>query len=151
MVVHRLTIKERQFAKHFAATGDATYSAAKAGYAAPQQSGSNNANNEAVIAESRRINARLLATNVLQLAVTRHEALLRDPLTSGPTLVRAIDLAYKYGLKPAEGEQAKEPHEMTAEELARARDRLLGELAARSKPVLDLAPAGDKPEPDVFD
>ena len=145
----RWTHREKRFVQVYAVTRDSTYSAAVAGYPHPQQAGSRNASNEVILAEARRLTQRQLTTEILPLATARHKALLEDPKCTGQALNRAIELAYKYGLATAEDGQHKEPSEMTAEELERARQQLLGELAQRANPVIEGEIA--QPAPNIFD
>lgn len=146
----KLTPQERTFAKHLGATGDATYAATKAGYSHPGVQGSQVSGRPAVAAEAQRHALAQIQNQVLPLAVSRHIALLTDKKTKGPTLTKAIDLAYKYGLNAENAAKPKEAHEMTAEELALAIDALQRAAADRAKPVIDLeANAGEAAS--VFD
>jgi hypothetical protein len=70
------------------------------------------------------------------LAVDAHLALLRDPRTPAGARGVAIGLAYKYGLGGAD-EYEKEPHEMSAAELAAAIQNLERLKADRARPVIE--------------
>lgn len=136
----KLTPQERTFAKHLGATGDKTYAATKAGYSVPGVQGFQVAARPAVAEEAQRQALARLHNEVLPLAVERHLALLTDKRTKGPTLTKAIDLAYKYGLNAEHAAKSKEPHEMSAEELATAIDALKRAAADRARPIIDVEP-----------
>ncbi|MEF2549276.1 hypothetical protein VQ045_19170 [Aurantimonas sp. E1-2-R+4] len=149
----RFSRRETMFTERFAATGDAVYAAEKAGYSSPRQAASQNANNPAIAAECRRLVADQLATETLPAASRRHLALLNDETVTGQVLIRAIDLAYRYGLASPDGAEGKELHEMTGEELQRALHRLRQEASERSRLVIEHA-SGDEginAHPGVFD
>lgn len=133
-----LTPMERVFVKHLASTNDATYAAAKAGFSAPAKQGSELAHKPQLVAEAQRLALADLTGKILPLAVKRHMAMLNDNGVTGQTLNRAIEMAYKYGLAIDNGAAGKEPHEMTAEELAQAIDALKRAAMDQAKPVLEL-------------
>ena len=141
----RFTRRETMFTERFAATGDAIYAAEKAGYSSPRQAASQNASNPAIAAECRRLVADQLATQTLPAASRRHIALLNDDTVTGQVLIRAIDLAYRYGLASPDGAEGKELHEMTGEELQRALHRLRQEAADRSRVIIEHKPDDLKP------
>lgn len=143
----RRTPREKTWVRHYAMTGDAVYAAEKAGYGAVAMAASNNSRNELLVEDARKISAAQLAGPILKQAVKRHLALLDDPKTTGQTLNRAIEMAYKYGLPEGPDGQRKQPHEMTAEELAQAIATLRRAAADQAKPVLDLEAA----QPSVFE
>jgi len=130
----------------FAATGDLTYSSAKAGFASPSGGGNALARPE-VAAEIQRLQLARIQNEVLPLAVSRHLALLKDTEVGGQTLNRAIEMAYKYGLGGDRDGAGKEAHEMTAAELAEAIATLRRAAADKAKPVIEL----QANEPGVFD
>lgn len=145
----RFTPMERQFVRHYAMTNDATYAATRAGYSSPQNRGSELAHKPALVAEAQRLALADLSGKILPLAVVRHLALLNDKTVGGQTLNRAIEMAYKYGLG-RDGEGAgKEPHEMTAAELAEAIATLKRAAADKATPVIELT--ANVEEPGVFD
>jgi phage terminase small subunit len=133
----RLTPMERQFVKHYASTNDAAYSAAKAGYGAPATRGSELAHKPAIVAAARAEALETLAGRILPLAARRHLEMLNDKLCTGQTLNRAIELAYKYGFGDQADKPAKQPHEMTGEELAEAISTLKRAAADKARPVIE--------------
>lgn len=145
----RITRKEAAFIGHFAATGDVQRSAELAGYASPATAGYDVAARPHVQETSQALQLARLQNEVLPKAVQRHLDLLNDPKVGGQTLNRAIEMAYKYGLGASADGSKKQPHEMTAEELAQAIDTLKRAAADAAKPVLDLEP--NQVEAGVFD
>lgn len=143
----RRTPKERAWVKGYAMTGDAVYAAEKAGYGAPRMAASNNSRNELLVEDARKLTIAQLQGPILKQAVKRHLELLNDTGTTGQTLNRAIEMAYKYGLPLGEDGQRKQPHEMTAEELAQAIATLKRAAADQATPVLDL----EANQPSVFE
>jgi hypothetical protein len=139
----RTTTQERIFVKTYVETQNGVIAAEKAGYAQPATSASKNLAKPALLAEIQRQQSERLINEVLPLAVGRHVALLKDPNTVGASLNKAIELAYKYGLAKADAADGREPHEMTAAELAKAIDTLENVAAQRAKLV--------EPEPGVLD
>lgn len=148
----KLTPQERTFARHLAATGNQTEAARKAGYAHPAVAGSTVAARPLVAAEAQKISMARLQNEVLPLAIERHLAILADKKANGPTLTKAIELAYKYGFSGDNAARDKQPHEMTGEELAEAIAALKRAAADKAKPIIDAAPIEDpnKPGASVF-
>lgn len=90
-----------------------------------------------------------LLNELLPLAVEAHKNLLTAANVPAGARVQAVKLAYDRAFGP-DGSQKpeKEPHEMTADELASALDRLRNEAANRAKPVIE---AEALPAPSVLD
>lgn len=143
----RRTPKEKTWVRHYAMTGDAVYAAEKAGYRAAPMAASNNSRNELLVEDARKITIAQLTGPILKQAVKRHLALLEDDKVTGQTLNRAIEMAYKYGLPAGADGAQKQPHEMTAEELAQAIAVLRRAAADQAQPVLELKAN----EPSVFE
>lgn len=137
----RLTSQERRFARDMAITGDGARAAAAAGYAQPSRDAGRNMAKPLVAAEVARIAEETLFTDILPLALAAHKQLLTDPATPAGARVQAVKLAYDRTLGLSVDLAGKEPHEMTAEEIARAIGQLEAVAAARAKPV-DQAEAG---------
>jgi len=138
-----LTAMERGVAAQMAATGDATYTAAKLGMSGP---GVYKAiARPAVQAEIARQHQEMLFTELLPLAVAAHKRILSDPRSPAGAVVQAVKLAYDRTLGADEANRTKEPHEMTPEELATAIGTLERVAAERAKPVSQL-----EPEEDIF-
>lgn len=128
-----------------AATGDPTYSAAKAGYSSPQPRGSQNMANQAVAAAVRAEQMRRLVNDLLPLALNTLETALTDdkvPWGAKMTGVK-ITLDRVYGADD-KGER-KDPSEMTADELQQAIERLRQEAGNRAK-TIEAAPVDDRRE-----
>ncbi|MFY7925580.1 MAG: hypothetical protein ACOVN5_07205 [Aquidulcibacter sp.] len=116
-------------------TGDAKYAAFAAGMS-PVSGGAQRAlQRPAVQAEVLRVHTELLWSELLPLAYQAHVELLKDPRTPAGARVQAVKLAYDRTLGVQDENQAKEPHEMTAEEIAAAIKNLEDVASARAKPV----------------
>lgn len=129
------TAMERVFVNSAAATGDKVYAATKAGYKQPHISGYVIGNKPVIKAEIARREEEILFSEILPLAIVRHKALLLDPKTPPGAAAQLIKLAYDRTLGNDEGAQAKEAHEMTSEELARAIAELERVASDRAKVV----------------
>lgn len=135
----KMTANERKVAEAFAATGDAKYAAFAAGMS-PVSGGAQRAlQRPAVAAEVTRIQTEKLFSELLPLAVKVHAEILADPKAPAGARVQAVKLAYDRTLGAQDGAQAKEPHEMTAEEIAEAIGKLEAIAMSRAKTV-DIAP-----------
>lgn len=104
----------------------------------------------AVQAEIARQTQEKLFSDILPLAVAAHKRLLSDPRTPAGAVVQAVKLAYDRTLGAEGAERAKEPHEMTPEELAQAISTLERVAAERAKPV-DVQPIDDAPGGGIFE
>lgn len=151
-----MTPKERIWVDYFARTGDATYSATKAGYSSPQPRGAQNMQNDVLMHESRKLSQHIIATVAVPKAINRLIGALDDEKTTGTALNALIATTLKFGLAATDGSVAKDPSEMTPEELEKARGQLMAELAARANPpvTIDAEPIEvepiEEPEPGVF-
>jgi phage terminase small subunit len=134
------TPKERVFIDRFVASGDKVLAAKLAGFAHADRNAGQVANRPDVVRAVHALQLERIQSEVLPLAVERHLALLNDKQCTGQVLNRAIEMAYKYGLAAGADGAKKQPHEMTAEELAQAIDALKRAAADAAKPVLDLEP-----------
>lgn len=131
----KMTRHEQIFAERFATTGDRRYAAQAAGYAHPDQRAAAAIARPAVIAEIAKIQQEKLFNELLPLAVKVHAEILADPKAPAGARIQAVKLAYDRTLGSQEGGQAKEPHEMTADEIAKTIDELERVAASRAKPI----------------
>lgn len=131
----KMTRPERAFAANYASTGDKRYSAAAAGYSSPQQRSDELVQKPAILAEVARIQQEKLFNELLPLAVKVHADILGDPKAPAGARIQAVKLAYDRTLGSQEGAQAKEPHEMTSEEIATAIAELERVAFSRAKPL----------------
>lgn len=139
----RLTRQERMFAQHMADTGDKRYAAEKAGYAVPVQTADKMVKKPHVMAEVARLQTQRLYNDALPAAVDCLISILTDTKAPAGARVQASKVVLDRTLGAQEGAQAKEPHEMTGEELARAieqLDVLEAEALKRAKPVNSIEP-----------
>ena len=98
-----------------------------------------------VAAEVARLQLERITNEALPLAVDVHIAMLRNPRTPAGALVQAIKLAYDRALGPGTSE-GKEPHEMTADEIAKALNALKREQSDRAAPIIE-----HEATPTIFD
>lgn len=139
----RLTPRQSMFARRLA-QGQAVSEASKlAGYG-DHTGGVRAAQTPHVQAEIARIQTERLFNEVLPLAVQAHIDLLTNPATPAGARVQAVKLAYDRTLGGDATGSDKQPHEMTADELARAIDDAKLRAAAlesvkadRAKPVIE--------------
>ena len=149
-----LTPQEKAFARTFAETGDRRFAAQTAGYKHAQVAASKALARPRVQAEVARVQNEILFSEILPLAVKVHKQILEDDRTPAGARVQAVKLAYDRTLgTDAEGRQ-KEPHEMSAEELAEAIAKLEQEAASKARdvtPVIEHEPSSIDDESDVFE
>ena len=143
------TARERAFVEVMARTGDMAYSAAKAGFAQPGQNANKLMQRPAVRAEVTRIHEDLLFNELLPLAYQAHKRLLTDKAVPAGAQLGAVKLAYDRTLgDQADAADAKEPSEMTYDELQASIASLKAEQAAREEGAIDVTPPS---ESSVFD
>lgn len=145
----KLTRREIAFSGAMAATGDAAYSAAKAGAKSPQPRAFEMLARPAVQAEIRAQQLARLHNDLLPLALNTIETALKDPVVPwGSKMVASkivIDRVYAAGDAAA----GKDPSEMSGDELQSAIDRLRREASERAKPIVDHQES--IPKSDAFD
>ena len=145
-----LTVKERAFSAFMARTGDATYSAEKAGYAAPAVRGSELKRRPAVQAETARLYRQKMFDEGLPAAYQAHIEILMDAKTPAGARAVAVKEMYAQTLGHLADEAAdKDPSEMTLDEIIKRSEALQRERANRA---LDVTPEPEEPqESSVFD
>lgn len=131
-----LTPQEREYIATYVATGSTTEAGRAAGLAMPEKNASRVLARPAIAGEVARLQMERLTNEILPLAVDVHCRLLKDPKTPGGVLVQAVKLAYERALG-AGAMEGKEPHEMTADEIATALQALKREASNRAKPVIE--------------
>jgi hypothetical protein len=133
-----LTAQERVVVERFAATGDKGYAMEKAGYA---HVGANTArvfNRPAVQESIKRQQLARLNNELLPLALDTISTILSNAKATDSNKLTAAGLVMKYSVGASGEGEAKEPHEMSAEELQAQIARLRNEAAERARPVLDV-------------
>lgn len=140
----RVTRQETAFASVYAATGDAKYSAHAAGYAQPGRDAGRNLAKPGVMAEIARYQTERLFNEALPAAVGCLVEIITNSKAPAGARVQAAKVVMDRTLGDAGAAAGKEPHEMTAEELARQIEELERIAGARAKPI------GQAPEGDVF-
>jgi hypothetical protein len=131
-----------------ARTNDQTYSAAKAGYGHPAKRGSELMSKPAIRAAVIREAEEALQNEILPLALAKHKFLLTNAAVPAGAQLGAVKLAYDRTLgDQVDAGDAKEPSEMTYDELQASIARLRAEQSAREEGAIDVTPAN----PSVFD
>jgi hypothetical protein len=140
----RWTTQERVFVNNMAKTGDKTYSAAVAGYSQPQVQGWQVAQKPAIQAEIARQQQEILFRDALPAAVNCLISIVNDAKAAAGARVQASKVILDRTLGQDEAFGGKEPHEMTAEELAKALAEAKLRAAAlesakadRARPIID--------------
>lgn len=143
-----MTAGEKAFVEVMARTGDMAYSATKAGFAQPGQNANKLMQRPAVRAEVIRRHEDLLFNELLPLAYQAHKELLTNAAVPAGAKLGAVKLAYDRTLgDQADAGDAKEPSEMTYDELQASIASLKAEQAAREEGAIDVTPQ----TPSVFD
>ena len=144
-----LTPQEAAYAGYMAASGDATYSAARAGYRTPEVDGWKKANNPVMVETVRRAQVARLNNELLPMALNLIEKVILDDKENTRNRLTAAKIVVDRTIGMVQdGAETKEPHEMTAAELQARLERLRREQSDRAKPVIDAEPAHAK---GVFD
>lgn len=142
----RLTPRERALVPAFVATGSVKAAAKAAGYANADAAGHALAR-PAIRGEVVRQQLERLENDILPLAVDALKSLLTDKAVPHGARATAVKIALDRVLGSKDAGQGKEPHEMTADELAQEIDRLRSIKADKARPVLEAEPSED---PGVF-
>ena len=144
--------QEKKFAEVFAATGDATAAAKVAGYAQPRTAASRLVTRDLVLDEVRRVQTERLYGELLPAAIgLLHQVLLNDKEQTRNRIAAAkIVVDRTLGAADAAAD-AKEPHEMTADELAARIARLRQRQAELAGAAIDVTPQIETSDEGVFD
>ena len=141
-----LTPQEEKFVQALADSGDPAYAFKKAGY-----KGSRNLSyvlkRPAIQAAVVQTQQARLTSEALPCAVNTILEIMRNPKAPAAARVQAAKLTFERVLPAHSDGSAKEPHEMTPEELAQAIDKLESIAAGKARQV---EPPSDTP-PGVFD
>lgn len=147
----RLTKQENKFVNEMVRTGDPAYSAHKAKYSHPDSNGFKVAAKPGVDAEIRQRSAARLQNEAVPIAIDVLIEIMLDKKQPGNTRVNAADKTMKYANVAGEAGEGKEPHEMTADELAKAIDRLNQIKADRARPIVELDASTIDQDTGLFD
>lgn len=149
---HRLSVPERKFAAAYAGTADKDYAATIAGYSRPTADGLRALARPMVAAEVKRIQTERLHNELLPAAIDLLHSILTDAKENSRTRVAAAKIVLDRTLGAADAAlDAKEPHEMTAAELADRLARLRRRQAELAGVVDDAETVDDTPQAGVFD
>jgi hypothetical protein len=140
----KITPQETAFARAYAATADRALSGVAARYARPLEAADRNLAKPAVLAEIAREQTARLFNEALPAAVNCLVEVITNSKAPAGARVQAAKVVMDRTLGDAGAGQSKEPHEMTAEELTQAIERLEQVASGRAKPVAQPA------EGDVF-
>ena len=143
----RLTHQEQTFVQRFAATGDAREAAQAAGYKS-RASEHQLTLRPQIMAEIGRVQAERLMIEGLPAAVECLIGLVRNSHAPAGARVRASEVIIHRTIGDKSDGREKEPHEMTAEDIAKRLDELERLAASRAKPVEDVAA---QPGPSALD
>ena len=129
--------------KHMASTGDATYSATKAGYTGRVvQAGSELMAKPAIKSEVLRVYHERMLTEALPAAFKMHLAMMQDEKTPHGARVALISETYKQTLGAADDAAAsKEPSEMTYDELMASIQALQARASQIEEGAKDVTPS----------
>ena len=151
----RKTEQERVFIEAIAATGDRMYSARIAGYSQPGREATRILARPAVQAEVARIQTEKLFTEALPAAVQCLVSIIRNDKAPSGARVQAAKVVLDRTLGSDEAARAKEPSEMSPDELAREIEKLTRIASDRAKVVIDIepaaAPASQVDDSSIFD
>jgi hypothetical protein len=140
-----LTPKERIFLQAYAETGSREVAERKARYSPGV--GWQVLQREDVQREIVARQVAILTSEALPAAVSVVLEIMRNPKAPAAARVQAAKLTFDRVLPSHAEAGAKEPHEMTPEELASAIDKLESIAAGKAKPMQEI----EGPEPGVFD
>lgn len=147
----KMTAQERKFSQVYADTGSVGYAAEKAGYAFPHVSGSKALARPAVQESIKRQQLARLNNELLPLALDTIETIMRNDKATDSNKLTAAGLVMKYSVGQGEGSEAKEPHEMTADEIQQQIERLRAAAADRARPVIEAEPSSIDDKQGVFE
>jgi len=145
-----LNRQQKTFSNHYAATGDAVYSATKAGYRSPAPRASQNLALPSVQAEIIRVQTAKLFSEALPAAVKCLVDIIGNEKAPAGARVQAAKVVLDRTLGSEDGGKAKEPHEMSPDELAKEIEKLTRVASDRAK-LVDNHSQQDTPEPSIFE
>lgn len=131
----RFTAQERTFSEAFAVTGDRAYSAGKAGLAQPATAASKMLAKPAIQAEIARIQTERLFSVALPAAVNCLVSIITSDKAPAGARVQASKVVLDRTLGSDDAKLTKEPHEMTADEIAEQIAKFEAVAASRAKPI----------------
>lgn len=137
----KITPQETAFARAYAATADRALSGVAARYSRPLEAADRNLAKPAVLAEIAREQTARLFNEALPAAVNCLVEIITNSKAPAGARVQASKIVMDRTLGEDAAGQSKEPHEMTAEEIAKRIDELERVASARAKPI-EPAPEG---------
>lgn len=144
-----MTAKERVFARHYGQTGDATYSADRAGYAHPKQAGHAAAQRPDVLLEARKHAMSMLKDVIMPANLAALARIAESKTTSDKDQITLFKAVAPYVLKEANVDENVPLAERTPAELDRLLVSTLARLDELRRPPIDITP--EPLEPSIFD
>lgn len=135
-------VKEKVFIQAMAATGDSLYSARQAGYAQPARDASRTLSKPHVQAEIARVQIERLFTVALPAAIDCLVSIIRNERAPAGARVQASKVVLDRTLGTDDPLKAREPHEMSADEIAGEIEKLTRMAADRAKVVTGQSGSG---------
>ena len=132
-----ITPQQRAFVTAYVANPDVKAAQRVAGYTEESGGGYKALRKPAIAAEVARLQLERISNTVLPLAVDVHIELLTNKNTPAGARVQAVKLAYDRAFGDGASDKMKEPHEMSAEEIAKALMALQREASERARPVIE--------------
>ena len=145
-VVGRLSAKEQTFIERYAATGDRGYAATKAGYTQPITSASKLLAREP-IRDAVALQVRRRLDSLVTTALDVCAKILADEKAPNKDKIAVSKVVLAAWRGQTDGADAKDPSEMSGDELRDRIARLQAEAIERARPTLELEV--DEPEDDT--
>lgn len=144
------TSKERAFIEHAVALGDPVAAARLAGYAQPSAAAVQNMQRPAVVSEVKRRQEERMTNELLPAAVDLLHHVLTDATENTRNRIAAAKIVVDRTIGAQMDGNAKEPHEMTADELAERMAQLRQQQAALADQARDVTPPDEGQDSDAF-
>lgn len=139
----RETKKEKAFKREMVALDDPVRAARLAGYVNPYSAAQELMNRPQIAGDILREQNERLTTVLLPKATNRLEKILDDDTAGARAHIAAAKLVYDNTLRAGDNSNGKEPHEMTADELAERIARLRQQQADIAHGAKDVTPPED--------
>lgn len=146
----KITPQERDWAKALARHGHPVRAAIDAGYKHPDRMALKLQNRESVVQLARDMTKHTMHTELIGLALDTLKDLLRNPKTPANARFNAAKYVTDKVWPTGVDGQPKDPHEMSAEELATAIDKFEQAAMAKAREIDGEQPAPRPSESDVF-
>lgn len=139
--------REARFIEAYVETGSREYAGTVAGWHDPARAATRALERPVVAEQVAKRERERITNDLLPLAVDRVERILRDDKESTRTVLAAAKLVFDRALGADAGQVQKQPHEMTADELAEQLDRLRARQHDIAESARDVTPTPEEPDP----